>query len=113
MLITTVNKNKFEFTVNITNNSNTTLMDLKLLMDYKKTETSMIYPTDIFQDMIEKLTIQRERGHLSYESICTDVPIGNLHPDESATILFKLKKSSLDMTTDALEKLITFKFAQD
>ncbi len=83
MIITTTLINSKEFTLDITNFSNNVLVDVHL------TSKNL----DDMSKLVDSLTIYRERGHLFYPELSPNLQIGNLYPEETAKLAFKLKKS--------------------
>ncbi len=80
MIITTTSIKPKEFTVDITNFSSNILVDVQLKSN-----------TDDLSKIVDSLTIYRERGHLSYKELSPSLKLGNLYPDETAKLSFKLK----------------------
>ncbi len=83
-----LNPHDAEFILKITNNSNDTLNRLHLASKNDLAE------------IIDSVTILRERGELSLSSLEPHLMLGNLHPNESAKLVFKLSDNFCDISTD-------------
>ncbi len=98
---TTLNTNNLEWTLNITNHSQDILVGLQLAS--KDSEN--------ISDIVKTLTIYRERGHLCYEDIGQNLVIGNLYPEETAKVSFKLNSYINEEIEQTLQQ--NFKFLCD
>ncbi|WP_010167398.1 hypothetical protein [Candidatus Epulonipiscium viviparus] len=90
------NANENEYIIKVTNTSTDTVNNVKL--HFKPLSSNINKVTDL----IEKLIIHRERGSFLLDKLDTDMLIGNLSPNESAKIQFKLKKSVKTMDIDSI-----------
>ncbi len=72
-----------ECTLDITNSTANTLMGVHLANKN----------IDDLSEIVENITIYRERGHICFDTLSSSVILGNLYPEETAKLSLKLRQA--------------------